>query len=199
MKLKLNNKDSQISLELRIDQAEYNEIWIVESLKTIWEIWTRMGWCSTRSSTIKEEDWKSFRPGAMKQKIINDISHFNSLTQRAGFDIEADFDEGWMHILQIVSFIHQEGIMFESSPEVDIFRQTVIRFGLFGLNRGLDRTRAGFNDFLIFSVRNELTSSPVIYLHDFEIDFITNETEATVTIKSDSWTEGLDSQYESTL
>ena len=199
MKLTLLNEGSQIQLQLNANKAEYHEIWLVESLKAVWEIWTRMGWCSERSNVIKKEDWRDFCPEQQKKHIINEISHFNSITAETDFDIEKSFNDGWVRIIQIVSSIQLNDCYFETGPEILAFRQTVTQFSLVGIRKGLGQTKADYSDFFIFSVKNELISPPIIYLHEFEVDFMIHEAEATVTIKTNECDKKANSMYEYAL
>ena len=199
MKLALKDEGSEILLKLDMSQAKFHEIWLVESLKAVWELWTRMGWCPKVANTITTMDWNLLCPPAEKKTVISDISRFNHLVAGSDFEIEDRFDEGWACIIQIVASIQRNGLYFESGPEIILFRRLVAKFSLFGINKGIIENSPDHSEFFIFTIKNELIPPPIIYMQDFEIEFIAHKTEATVTLKFDKVTNKEGYSYEAHL
>ena len=155
-------------------------------MNLVWEMWTRMGWCATNSHVVLYGDWCAFRLNEAKQEVIRDISHFNRLVGRPGFDMKRDFDDGWAYIIQIVATIQKHDLCFQASPEIIFFRQTVNNFSLYGIRRGMDSSSPSHLESFIFTARNGLFPQPIRYLHNREVDFLTEKTETIVTLQAAS-------------
>lgn len=184
MKLGLAKDQSEVQLRLTLRQAVFHEIWLAEALKMVWEIWTRMGWFTDQAHRVYEDDWRTFRLNEHKHEIVKDITHFNRLVKRSSFNFERDFDDGWSYIVRIIAMIQNYNLCFQASPEVNMFRQTVNLFCLYGIKRGMDKTTPVFLESFIYTARDGLFPDPVRLLHDQEIVILANEAETTVTLKS---------------
>lgn len=184
MKLRMTKDHSKVRLQLTLQHAVFHEVWLAEAMKIVWEVWARMGWLSEHAYQVCEEDWRTFRLNEQKHETIVNISHFNRLVKRPGFDLTRDFDDGWACILQIIATIQRQNLSFQISPEITCFRETVSLFCLLGIKRGMDKTTPTYLESFIFTARDALYPQSIRFLQDQEIDILADEAETTVTLES---------------
>ena len=178
----LDPTGSGLRLTVSTDLARFNEIWLVEALKAIWEIWTRVGWQT--ENIVDLDDWARFVIPTEIQKAVGDITRFNVLTQNPNFDFEKNFDEGWRLIIQIAQDLDANQIGLKEAPETCCFRNKVAAFIMAGIKRGLVSKDPSPKEQVIYPIHAAFYEEPVHGLIDFEAGILTNPTETTVTLQA---------------
>ena len=172
-----------VGLEVTIPSVNvvFHEIWIAESLRTAWTIWSRLGWDESSGIRLHKANWRDFNAETEAEEVMNRIAHFSRVIQYEKFDFEQSFQRGWDHVIKTISLIERSNISLEPCEEVTAFRLEIARFLARGVKQGLTQQDPVFEESFIYSVKNHFSDT---YFHELEVSFARSETETTVTVLS---------------
>ena len=163
--------------------AAFHEIWLAEALRTVWFIWSNLGWNENAENVIRKDDWTRLELSEEIVKILSRIDHILRVAKAPNFDVVGSFGPGWSHLVMTVKMLVRERIFLEPCEQVEAFRSLVTDFLVHGVRMGLDKFDPAFPEFFLFSVRDNFEN---IFqeLLELEVSLDRSETETTVTVIS---------------
>ena len=180
MRIILDISGAGITLVSKTNVTSNKGIWLAESLKIAWMVWSQMGWFMRAPTVVKANDWKQFLTHGIKAEIMADISRFNRITQAKNFDLDALFDDGWCLIVLIARKLGSTCIHLHDSQEVREFRSKVAVFILAGIERGLKNGKPDFQERFIYTAKTALFQHPVHVHEHYDVNLFNNTVETTV-------------------
>ena len=165
MRIILDISGAGITLIARNQDTKNRGIWLAESLKIAWLVWSQMGWFTRAPSVVKAEDWKKFHADGIEAEIMSDISRFNRITATKNFDLDGLFDDGWNLVVRIAQKLGNTNIHLHDSQEVREFRSKVAVFILAGIQRGLKTEKPDIQERFIYTAKTALFQHPV-HVHE---------------------------------
>ena len=170
-----------LEVTLNNEMADYHEIWLAESMKTAWFVWSNLGWVTEGNSVIRKEDWTSLSLSEEYITLICRIDHILRIEAAPGFNVVESFNAGWSYIAMTVAQMDRLNVSLEACQQVDAFRTLVAKFLVYGIREGLIKSEPSFSEHFLFSIRDRFENHETT---DVEITFDKAETETTVTILS---------------
>ena len=173
--------ETGIGLSLANDVAVYNEIWLAESMKIAWSIWSNLGWNKSSEMKILKTEWNIFRAEEWKLNVIDKIARFNRISRRLNFDINSEYEQGWLLVLEIVALIKQQDVYLENADEVYHFRLLVVKFMATGIMKGLNQKDVDNSEIFIFTTRSMIDDFPFYYHTDVDVTFCSRQGTTKIT------------------
>ena len=178
----------EIGMQIKIEneKAKFNEIWLAESIKVAWDLWTRMGWSGENEKCITIHDWLCFRAEPDKCVVMDSIARLNRIARENRTNLLQQFDQGWLLILEIVAEIQRKGLWFEQTPEVNTFRKTVAFFIAYGIKRGVETSTPCNHEQFVYPAQRVLHEGPIRPLLIQEVKLERGRDQTVVTVSDPS-------------
>ena len=146
----------EIGLEMKITSrtAVFHEIWLAESLKTAWFVWSSLGWDEKNENRLKTEDWASLDVNEELMPVIYRIEHILRVSKTTNFNIADNFTSAWRHIIVTINLIVEGRLFLETCSPVVLFRKLVAELLGHGVKEGLVNSDPLFIEHYLFTVRN---------------------------------------------
>lgn len=187
MKLICDLLEIGIQIKIETKEAKFKEIWLAETSRIAWDLWTRLGWFGNRDRCITMQDWLSFKnDDEDKCAVMDTICRLNRIARENRENLLGQFDQGWLLVLEVASEIQRGGFWFEKSPQVDLFRKTVAFFIAYGIKRGVDSTIPSVHEQFVFPAHRLLHNSPIRVLSNLDVRMESGQIDTTITISDPS-------------
>ena len=186
MKLICDLLEIGIQVKIENEKARFNEIWLAESTRTAWDLWTKMGWSGDMEKRVTIHDWLRFRAEPDKCVVMDSISRLNRIARENRTNLLEQFDQGWLLILEIVAEIQRKELWFEQAPEVNTFRKTVAFFIAYGIKRGVEKSAPCNHEQFIFPAHRVLHDGPIRPLLSQEIKLEQGRDQTVVSVSDPS-------------
>ena len=186
MKFEVTFFESGIGATISNKDVRFNELWLSESMKAAWTVWSELGWIDSGKMRVETRDWISVCNEPRKTKIMEGIARFNRILRENDGDwrkdLREEFIQGCESFLEIVKNIKNHSVALEITEEVTQFRKSVTLFLATGIRRGLDMDDLGHSETLIYLIKQALGTSPIEYPKDLEVYFNQFQSETIVSV-----------------
>lgn len=187
MKLICDLLEIGIQIKIKNEEAKFREIWLAETSRIAWDLWTRLGWFGERDKCITLQDWMLFRAeDEDKCAIMDTICRLNRIARESRENLLRQFDQGWLLVLELASEIQRGEFWFEKSPQVELFRKTVAFFIAYGIKRGVESTVPSVHEQFIFPAHRLLHDSPIRVLSNLDVRMESGPLDTIITISNPS-------------
>ena len=186
MKLICDLLEIGIQIKIKNEQAKFKEIWLAETSRIAWDLWTRLGWFGDHNRCITLRDWMSFKAEDDKSVIMDAICRLNRIARENRENLLNQFDQGWLLVLEVASEIQRGEFWFEKSPQVEMFRKTVAFFIAYGIKRGIESPIPSIHEQFIFPAHRILHDSPIRVLSNLDVRMESGLVDTVITISDPS-------------
>ena len=169
-----------LGIAVKHRDAEFNEVWLAESLKNAWSVWAELGWNCNKTLYIDTKNWNGFGGDEVKLEVIDKIARFNRVSRRSSFDLKTEWIQGWRLILEITELIKRYDIYLESNDEIYHFRLMTAKFLAMGILKGINESDMEVSDYFIYETRKTLGSFPFEYYCNIDVTFQSDKSEAKI-------------------
>ena len=123
-----------VRLEINISEtkSKFKDIWLLESLRLTWELWSRLGWSTVSNNILEKKSWELLQTDSKEEQIMMAIERVIKVAQSSNK----------YHLLKRMARIGMAtedcDLFLESSSEVDTYRKLVGQTLLEGIVEGMN-------------------------------------------------------------
>ena len=132
--LKITPAGNKVYVEIRIasQTAKCKDMWLLESLRLTWELWSRLGWNSLTDNVLEKESWNRLSTETREEKITLEIDRVLKVAN------ESDISCLLKKMASISKEIEECDLFIEACKEMERFRCLVGHTLLEGILNGMN-------------------------------------------------------------
>ena len=168
--MKITPEGEMVRLEVVISKlgTKFKDTWLLESLRLVWELWSRLGWSTLSDNVLSKSSWTRLETNSEAERIMMAIERVLKV---------ANYTEKYQ-LLAKMAMIGKDtencDLLLEPSDEIAVYRKLVGRTLLEGIIDGMNITSGIPSDTFQGALENAIFNGTTRYQYkdSFYTEFV---------------------------